>query len=163
MFINYGTVFNIDALKIYFSKLKIKIMEKVKNLSLRMFSLLLVMTMVASTTNAADNKDKVTLKARTAVQNASPEDWLTLAESAEVCFDKGVNLREASDWIDLSLSIKETSYNLEVKGDYYFASNLYEKALTHYVKSMKKGMEDQPGFDTRHIQAKIVEVRKAAQ
>ena len=74
-----------------------------------------------------------------------------------------VNLREAADWIDQSLSIKETSYNLEVKGDYYFASNLHDEALTYYVRSMIKGMEETPGFDTRDIQAKIVKVREAGE
>ena len=136
-------------------------MEKVKKLSLQLFSVLLVIAVASSSLRAADNKvDKTTEKARQAVEQATAEDWLTLAESAEICFHKKVNLREAADWIDQSLSIKETSYNLEVKGDYYFASNLYVDALKYYVRSMKKGMEKSIDFDTREIQAKIVEVRK---
>ncbi len=122
----------------------------------------MALTVGASGLKAADNKvDKTISKARQAVEQASPEDWLTLAESAEICFQKKVNLREAADWIDQSLSIKETSYNLEVKGDYYFASNRFEEALKYYVKSMKKGLEETRGFDNRDIQAKIVITREA--
>jgi len=149
--------------EINFLKLKRLIMEKVKKLSSKLFAILMVMAITASSLTAADNKDKITLKARQAVEQASPEDWKTLAESAEICFQKMVNLREAADWIDQSLSIKETSYNLEVKGDYYFASNLHDEALTYYVRSMIKGMEETPGFDTRDIQAKIVKVREAGE
>lgn len=137
-------------------------MEKVKKLSSQLFAVLLVTAVAATSLRAADSKvDKTTFKARQAVEQATSEDWLTLAESAEICFQKNVNLREAADWIDKSISIRETSYNLEVKGDYYHASNLYEEALRYYVRSMKKGMEETPGFDTREIQAKIVEVRKS--
>jgi len=107
-----------------------------------------------------DKVNKTVSKARTAVEQASPDDWMTLAKSAQICFRKNVNLKEAASWIDRSLEIKESAFNLEVKGDYYAANNLSEKALEYYVASMIKGMEEDPNFDSRPVQAKIVKVKK---
>jgi len=141
-------------------------MEKVKNLSLRKMIAVMVMGMFIAGTSIAgvvDNKDndkvnKTTLKARQTVEQASPEDWLALAQSAEMCFKKNVNLKEAAEWIDRSIAIKETSFNLEVKGDYYLVSNLPDKALEYYVLSLQKGQGEGASFDSEKIQGKIVNI-----
>jgi len=141
-------------------------MEKVKNLSLRKVITIMVMGLFIAGTSFAgvvDDKDndktnKTTLKARQAVEQASPEDWLALAESADMCFRKNVNLKEAAEWIDRSIAIKETSFNLEVKGDYYLVSNLPDEALEFYVESMKKGHEEGSTFDSGRIQEKIAKI-----
>ena len=94
------------------------------------FALLLIAT--TAQFSYAGYGDKTSDKARTAVENAAPDDWKTYAKSAQKCIRKKVNLKEAATWIDKSLSIKETAYNLEVKGDYYAAMNLPEKAIEMY-------------------------------
>ena len=126
-------------------------------------SLLFVAVVSFSFTLPPDEKgeekaDKTTLKAREAVANASPDDWYTYAKSAEKCIKKGVNLKEASDWLDHSIDIKETAYNLELKGDYYKANRLPDKALKYYVKSMQVGKEENTNFDARDIQRKIADI-----
>jgi hypothetical protein len=102
-----------------------------------------------------DKADKTTEKAREAVSKASPHDWFALAEAAEKCIARGVNLKQAGEWLDRSLEIKETSYNLNVKGDYFMANRLPEKALEYYVKSIAVGKEENTGFDVIPIQKKI--------
>lgn len=113
----------------------------------------------ASSMNKDDEKeDKVTMKMRESVSKASPDDWYTLAMAAEKCIKKGVNLTEASEWLDKSLSIKETSYNLTVKGDYYKANRLPDKALEYYVKAIRAGKAEDATFNSAEIQEKIAVV-----
>ncbi|MCG8474059.1 MAG: hypothetical protein MI784_01030 [Cytophagales bacterium] len=99
------------------------------------------------------------LKAQKAVENASPDDWYTLAKSARVCITIGQNLKEASKWIDRSLKIYESDYNWEVKGDYYYRSNMPEKAIECYSQSIKVGLNKVPGFNARKLQEKILVLR----
>lgn len=110
--------------------------------------------------NNGDELDKVTVKTREAVNHASPDDWKTYAESAEKCIKKKVNLKEAAAWIDKSLEIKETPYNLRVKGDYYRLNNLPEKAIEYYVKSLTLGKTNDVNYNDTDTQTKIMELRK---
>src|SRR5690606_32720648 len=96
-------------------------------------------SMAASVNKADDKEDKITLKMRKSVSKASPDDWHTLAMAAEKCIKKGVNLAEAVEWLDKSIAIRETAYNLTVKGDYYKANRLPDKALEYYVKAINAG------------------------
>jgi len=105
-----------------------------------------------------EKADKVTLKARELVNEAAPDDWMTYAKAAEKCINKGVNLKEAAQWLDTSIEIKETAYNLELKGDYYVSNNLTDKALEYYVKTLKVGKEQDFNFDARGIQKKIADI-----
>ena len=79
--------------------------------------------------NLDDKDSKSVIKARKAAENAAPDDWTTFAQSAALCIRKNTNMKEASQWIDKSLEIQETQYNLEVKGDYYKANKLIRKLL----------------------------------
>lgn len=105
-----------------------------------------------------EKADKVTLKARELVNEAAPDDWMTYAKAAEKCINKGVNLKEAAQWLDTSIKIKETAYNLELKGDYYVSNNLPDKALEYYVKTIKIGKEQDVNYDARSIQQKIADI-----
>ena len=106
----------------------------------------------------ASEDDRTTEKAREAVENASPHDWYTLAISAEKCFKKKVNLKEASEWLDQSLEIAETPFNLELKGDYYIDNRLPDKAMEYYVRAMNNLKEDDGDADVSHIQKKISKI-----
>ncbi|MFW5761072.1 MAG: tetratricopeptide repeat protein [Cyclobacteriaceae bacterium] len=105
-----------------------------------------------------EKTDKVTIKARELVNKAAPDDWMTYAKAAEKCINKGVNLKEAAQWLDTSIEIKETAYNLELKGDYYVRNNLPDKALEYYVKTLKVGKEQDFNFDASGIQKKIADI-----
>ncbi|GAB4334828.1 MAG: hypothetical protein OHK0038_12280 [Flammeovirgaceae bacterium] len=121
------------------------------------FAALLIMVTSLFAFQASANDDKLVEKARTAVSSASPDDWYTLASWAEKCIKKGVNLKEAAEWLDKSISIKETAYNLSVKGDYYVANKLPEKALETYIRSIELGRTDEE-FDMQAVQNKITKL-----
>ncbi len=104
--------------------------------------------------------DKITQKAREAVADASPDDWYTLAESAKKCIDKGVNLKEAAVWLDQSIAIQETAFNLKLKGDYYLSNRLPERALEYYSKSIRVGKLTDPSYMDADTQDKIVKLVK---
>lgn len=104
--------------------------------------------------------DKTVEKARAAVKAASPDDWETLAKSAEMCVRKNVNLTEAKEWIDASMAIKESALALEVCGDYYKANKLYTKATDHYVKSMLAMKKQDFHANTSHLESKIDKLKK---
>ncbi len=122
-----------------------------------------VMALVAISSAAfAGQKDnKTTLKSRQIVENASPDDWKALAMAAAICVDKKTNLTQASEWLEKSVSIKETAYNLEVKGDYLILSNQPEKAMAQYIKAMQVGLNNETGFDVKNLQVKIGNLKSA--
>ena len=99
-------------------------------------------------------------KTREAVEQASPDDWYTLAVNAEKCFRKKVNLKEAAEWLDTSLSIAERPYNLSLKGDYYKMNRLHQEALRYYVKALD-AIQHNPdsGVSTESVQRKIAELK----
>ena len=124
--------------------------------------MLIALVWVSSTSfvQAGNRSDKVVEKAREAVEHASPDDWEALAKAAKMCIDKNVNLKEAAEWIDKSVSIKETSFNTKVMGDYYALSNLPEKAVEFYSKSIRLGKLDQPDYQDEITQKKILKMVK---
>ncbi len=122
-----------------------------------------VMALVAISSAAfAGQKDnKTTLKSRQIVENATPDDWKALAMAAAICVNKKTNLTQASEWLEKSVSIKETAYNLEVKGDYLILSNQPEKAMAQYIKAMQVGLNNETGFDVKNLQVKIGNLKSA--
>lgn len=124
-----------------------------------MFTWILALVGIGSGTFARDGKeDKIINKYKEIIENSSPDDWYTLANSADMCLKKNINRKEISEWLERSLSIKETPYNLEVKGDYYRINNLPEKAGKCYLKAIQLGSENDPNFDTKDLQTKIAQV-----
>ncbi len=98
---------------------------------------------------------KTVKKARKAVEEAAPHDWQTYAEAASMCFKKSVNWEEALDWVEKSVEIRETAFNLEVMGDYYLKNKMPAKAIEYYIKSMDKARAIDVNSDLRSQQAKI--------
>lgn len=123
-----------------------------------LFTVAILLSVSVSSFAENNNTDKTTEKAREAVQNASPDDWYTLAKSAKKCIDKGVNLKEAAQWLDQSLAIRETAFNLKVKGDYYIQNQLPEKALEYYSKSIRVGKLADPSYVDAETQEKILKI-----
>ncbi len=130
---------------------------KVENLKSTLTTVL-VLVMITGSATFAKIDDRTTEKTREAVENASPHDWYTLAISAEKCFKKKVNLKEASEWLDQSLEIAETPLNLELKGDYFIDNRLPDKALEYYVRAMNTIKENNGEADVVHIQKKISKI-----
>ena len=128
-------------------------MKKLANVTLSVVLSLLVLS--ASANNGRD--EKIVSKNREAIENAAPDDWYTLAYSAKKCLDKKVNCKEVATWIDESLAIKETSYNLEVKGDYYVVNKLNEEAVKCYIKAMSLA-SDNNNFESADLQKKIAKI-----
>ena len=130
--------------------------KNVKNLG----TVVLCALMMSSSISFARVDEKTTEKTRDAVENASPDDWYTLAISAEKCFKKKVNLKEASEWLDLSLEIAQTPFNLELKGDYYVNNQLPDKAIEYYVRAMNTMKEKDKDSDVSQLQKKIAKIIK---
>ena len=76
-------------------------------------------------------------KIREEVQNASPNDWQTLANCADKCLRKNVNVDEALEWIEKSIEINPNPENLAVKGDYYYRNKKADKAIVIYLKALE--------------------------
>ena len=131
-------------------------MNRIKKLST--LGLALFISVVSMTAEAKN--DKTVAKARIAVENASPDDWKTYAKSAKMLIRKKSSMTEAKQWIEKSISIRETPFNLEVFGDYYVANEVPRKASEYYVKSMTKMREENPGCDISEIQAKVIATSK---
>ena len=121
-------------------------------------SLALIISLASLRSQAKNNK--TVDKARTAVENASPDDWKTYAKSVQTLIRKKTNLADVKMWIEKSISIRETSFNLEVFGDYYVMNNMPFMASTYYIKSLKKMRAEIPGCDISKIQAKVVALGK---
>ena len=118
-------------------------------------ALIAIVFLSATSFAAIPSDDKAVNKAKNAVEQASPDDWKTLEESARVCIKKGKNMKEAAEWINASIAIKATPSNLELKGDYYLKNNLPEKALQYYIQSSKSIKEQNANNSTFHLEEKI--------
>ena len=120
---------------------------------------LAVLFLFAFATMVQAKEGKAVQKAKEAVSNAAPDDWMTYAESAEVLLKKNTSLNDVSEWLDKSIAVKESSYNLELKGDYYMATNLPKKAMEFYIKSIQKGKEESESYNLLEVQDKIRKVQ----
>ncbi len=137
-----------------------KLLQKSHN-NKSIFTLFMAVCILVATAATADaNNEKIISKARAAVEKASLDDWETYAKSAEICIVRNINMKEASKWLDHSLSVKQTTYNLQVKGDYYLKNKLPIKAMEQYLKAIDVGKKKDFNFDTSQLQSRIDKARK---
>jgi hypothetical protein len=114
---------------------------------------------ISFSTKALDGKnEKFMNKHREIINELSPDDWYTLAASAESCIKKNIINKEVAEWIDRSLKIKKTAFNLEVKGDYYMKNRLPDKAGEYYLEAIKVGIDEDDHFDSSELQEKIARI-----
>jgi hypothetical protein len=107
----------------------------------------------------ADGKnEKILNKNREIINNSAPDDWYTLASCAKSCLKKNVLNKEVAEWIDRSIEIKKTSYNLEIKGDYYIINKLPDKAGEYYLEAIRVGFDEDKNFDSSKLQSKIAKI-----
>lgn len=129
--------------------------------NVKLFLLGLAALFISAGAYAGTDNNKTAEKARQAVEEAAPDDWYTFAKSAERCIRKKVNLAEAKNWLEKSLKIKQTPYNLAVMGDYYHLNKLPEEALKYYVKSLRVGLEHDVNYRDPVTHEKMMKVRKS--
>jgi len=123
------------------------------------FFMILLLSGVSLYVYSSDGKNgKIMAKYRDIVQESAPDDWHTLASCAEQCIKKNIVNKEVAEWIDKSLEIKKSSYNLEIKGDYYMKNKLPEKAGKFYLEAIKIGLEEEKNFDSSGLQTKIARI-----
>jgi hypothetical protein len=67
-------------------------------------------------------------------------------------------MKEAYAWLDQSLEIAETPFNLELKGDYYKENRLPEKAVEYYVLAMAAMKENDGSADVKKLQRKVAKL-----
>lgn len=143
-----------------------------KNVSMnlvRMSALLGVLMLTGQLSFAGDVSEKVVKKARYAVEQAAPHDWHTLAQSAEKCIRRGVNLKEAVAWLEQSIQIERTPYNLEIQGDYFAKNQLPKEAIRAYSESFRRGILADANYQGKDridnicekIKRQVVNLRKA--
>ncbi len=111
-------------------------------------------------TSPESEKEEIIAKARKLVKEANPNDWFVYAVAAEKCIRISANLEEAESWIERSLDIKETGYNLSIQGDLYLQKGDYKLAIESFERSLQIGSLQEEGFDPAKIQAKIMQVRR---
>lgn len=102
---------------------------------------------------------KAVQKAREMVEEAGYHDWMTLAKAAEKCLAVDQNLKEAYGWLEKSLEINETVYNLTLQGDYFLKNDLPRKAMNSYLKALDMGRRNIEDFDARELELKVWKVR----
>lgn len=121
----------------------------------RILALAMLVTFASVNATSLDGDEKVIAKARKAVERTQGNNWKVFATSANMVIEKKIALTEAKKWLDASMKIQETPFNLEIMGDYYRASGDNRKAMSYYVKSivLLKTLSTNP--KTERIQAKI--------
>ncbi|MFY0598674.1 MAG: hypothetical protein JXR03_03310 [Cyclobacteriaceae bacterium] len=120
---------------------------------------LMMMFITVQTFAGDDPNSKLVEKAKKAVEEAESNDWETLAQSAEICFIKKENLEQAVQWINKSIEIKETTYNLEVQGDYLSSIGKRKEAKSAYYKAILIAKESEFDANTGRLQKKLWKLR----
>lgn len=123
-----------------------------------LFSVLLA-PFIASA-NPSNEKEDIIEQARKLVKEAKPNDWFSYALAADKCIRIGENLEEAEKWLQSSLDIKETGYNLSIQGDFYLKKGDVSLAIESYERSLHLGSLNEEGFDPAKVQAKIMQARR---
>ncbi len=124
-----------------------------------LLAVLVLLSAIVVNAHVYDGKDKVLNKARKAVASNFDNSWKVFAQSASMIIEKEVALEEAKSWLDASLKIKKTAFNLEVMGDYFIAIGDKESAMEYYYESLLTLKATTLNPDTGQLQAKIWNAR----
>lgn len=107
-----------------------------------------------------DTVNKVLASARTAIAEAKPDDWRTPYRAAAFCLDTNVNLDEANGWLDKSIAVKETMYNLTAKARMLAMNGKKADAIALAKKAIAVGKAADPKADTSMTENLIKEWEK---
>jgi len=99
--------------------------------------------------------DKVLAAARKAI-----DDWRLPYRAATFCLDNNVNLAEARGWMDKSIAMKETMYNLAGKARFLALDGKKADAIALAKKAIAVGKTADPKADTVMVDNLIAEWEK---
>jgi hypothetical protein len=107
-----------------------------------------------------DTIDKVLTVARKAVAEGKPDDWRTPYRAAAFCLDNNVALGEAKAWLDKSVAVKETMYNLAGQARLLAMEGKKAEAIALAQKAIAVGKAADPKADTAMVDNLIKEWQK---
>jgi len=102
-----------------------------------------------------DTVEKVLAAARRAI-----DDWRLPYRAAAFCLDNNVNLAEARGWMDKSIAMKETMYNLAGKARFLALDGKKADAIALAKKAIAVGKAADPKADTTIVDNLIKEWEK---
>jgi hypothetical protein len=102
-----------------------------------------------------DTVEKVLAAARRAI-----DDWRLPYRAATFCLDNNVNLAEARGWMDKSIAMKETMYNLAGKARFLALDGNKADAIALAKKAIVVGKAADPKADTAMVDNLIKEWQK---
>lgn len=105
--------------------------------------------------------DHALASARAAMASLAADDYQTAFRCASFAFQNNVAPDEARQWIDKSISIKETWLNLRTKADMLAKEGKTTDAITFAEKAIAVGKTDAPADELAKIEKQIAEWKKA--
>ena len=99
--------------------------------------------------------------ARAAMASLAPDDHQTAFRCASFAFQNNVAPDEARQWMDKSISIKETWLNLRVKADMLAKEGKTAEAIQFAEKAIAVGKTDAPADEIAKIEKQVAEWKKA--
>jgi len=129
-------------------------------LKIRIFTAIIAILFISTGLFAYDgNKDAAEeslLKHKTIISKAKDRDWKTYAECANAMVTKRICNTEILNWINKSISIKETVFNHVVKGDYFVVEGKITEAKNEYIRAIELAMKNGKEDEVSDIQWKIL-------
>jgi len=102
-----------------------------------------------------DTTNKVLATARKSI-----DDWRLPYRAATFCLDNNVNLVEARTWMNKSVAMKETMYNLSGQARFLFLDGKKDQAIALAKKAVTVGKAADPKADTAMVDNMIKEWEK---
>lgn len=95
--------------------------------------------------------------ARAAMASLAPDDHQTPFRSASFAFQNNVAPEEARQWLDKSISIKETWLNLRLKADMLAKEGKSKEAIEFAERAIEVGKQDAPPDELNKISKQVAE------
>jgi hypothetical protein len=112
---------------------------------------------VAFSIKAEATVARVLAAARVSVAEAKPDDGRTPLRAALFCIENAVNLDEAAVWIEKSIAVKETMFNLATKARLLALQGKQGDAIALARRAKQVGKAADPKVDTSMVDALLVE------
>jgi hypothetical protein len=95
--------------------------------------------------------------ARAAMASLAPDDHQTAFRCASFAFQSNTAMSEAKEWVDKSISIKETWLNLRLKADMLAKEGKPKEAIAFAQRAIEKGRQDAPPDEVTKIEKQVSE------
>ncbi|HXV65512.1 MAG TPA: DUF2911 domain-containing protein [Vicinamibacteria bacterium] len=105
--------------------------------------------------------DHALASARAAMASLAADDQQTAFRCASFAFDNNVAPDEARQWVDKSISIKETWLNLRLKANMMAKEGKTAEAIQFGEKAIAVGKTDAPADEIAKIEKQVAEWKKA--